>query len=202
MERKLSTIFASDVVGISKMMEKNEEATLRHLKKRRLVIDGLISEFGGNIFGTAGDSVIAEFPSPIKATECAVKIQYKMQAINLDLKDSDKMIYRIGINIGDVMIAENNLFGDAVNIAVRLEAAAKPSGICISKPVFDMIGQKLKISFEDAGSLELKNIENAEPGSIAVLLFKNLSSDEEQQYFCEGFSEDLISALSRFKKLA
>jgi class 3 adenylate cyclase len=125
-----------------------------------------------------------------------------MQAINLDLKDSDKMIYRIGINIGDVMIAENNLFGDAVNIAVRLEAAAKPSGICISKPVFDMIGQKLKISFEDAGSLELKNIENAEPGSIAVLLFKNLSSDEEQQYFCEGFSEDLISALSRFKKLA
>lgn len=230
MERKLSTILASDVVGFSKMMAANEEVTLKVLEKRRQVIDGVIAEHGGTIFGSAGDSVIAEFASPLKATECAVKVQGKMQAMNEDVPDEQRMIFRVGINIGDVMVAKDNLFGDAVNIAARLESAAKPAGICISKPVFDMISQKIKVSFEDAGQLELKNIEQpvqayfvieskgatryvqddeapkikvskAGPGSLAVMLFKNLSKDEEQAYFCEGFSEDLISALSRFRKL-
>ena len=133
MERKLSTIFASDVVGFSKMMSADEEHTLNLLKQRRLVIDGLITEHGGTIFGSAGDSVIAEFSSPIKATECAVQMQGKMQAMNEDVPEERKMVFRIGINIGDVMVSQDNLFGDAVNIAARLEAEAKPDGICISK---------------------------------------------------------------------
>ena len=230
MERKLSTILASDVVGFSKMMASNEESTLGVLRKRRQVIDGVIAEHAGTIFGSAGDSVIAEFASPIKATECAVQIQSKMQAMNEDVPEDQQMVFRVGINIGDVMVSKDNLFGDAVNVAARLESAAKPSGICISKSVFDMVSQKIKVSFEDAGELELKNIANpvqayfviesrgatryihhtdspqvkveqAEAASLAVMLFKNLSKDEEQAYFCEGFSEDLISALSRFRKL-
>ena len=136
MERKLSTILATDVVGFSKMMANDEEATLNMLRKRRLVIDGLIAEHGGKIFGSAGDSVIAEFSSPIKATECAVQVQGKMQAMNTDLPEKEQMTFRVGINIGDVMVAQDNLFGDAVNIAARLEAAALPSGICVSKTVF------------------------------------------------------------------
>ena len=212
------------------MMAANEEQTLNLLQQRRLVIDGLIAEHGGTIFGSAGDSVIAEFASPIKATECAVQMQGKMQAMNEDVPEERKMVFRVGINIGDVMVSQDNLYGDAVNIAARLEGQAKPDGICISKSVLDMVSQKLQVSYEDAGELALKNIahpvqayfviqkrgatryvqhadapqlkvERIESGSLAVMLFKNLSKDEEQAYFCEGFSEDLISALSRFRKL-
>ena len=230
MDRKLTTIFASDVVGFSKMMGTDQVNTLNILKERRNVIDSLIDEHGGIIFGSAGDSVIAEFSSPIKAAEAAVATQLKMKTMNQDQAESDRMTFRVGINIGDVMISDDNLFGDAVNIAARLEAAARPSGICISKTVFDMINRKIMVSFEDAGELELKNIEfpikafhvinskgtprftqdsneiqtvvkESEPGSVAVMFFKNLSNDEEQEYFCEGFSEDLLSMLSRFNKL-
>ena len=230
MDRKLATIFASDVVGFSKMMGTDEVNTLNILKERRAVIDLIIDDHDGIIFGSAGDSVIAEFASPIKAAEAAVETQVKMNAMNQDQKESDKMIFRVGINIGDVMVTEDNLFGDAVNIAARLEAAAKPSGICVSQTVFDMINRKIMVSFEDAGQLELKNIEFpikafhvienkgtprftqdsneiqtkvkvSEPGSLAVMLFKNLSNDDEQEYFCEGFTEDLLSMLSRYNKL-
>ena len=124
MERKLSTILAADVVGFSKMMAVDEVQTLETLKQRRLVIDGVIAEHDGKIFGSAGDSVIAEFASPIKATECAVQVQGKMQAMNIDVSEDQQMIFRVGINIGDVMVSQENLFGDAVNIAARLEAAA------------------------------------------------------------------------------
>jgi len=190
----------------------------------------VISDHNGSVFGGAGDSLIAEFVSPVKATECAVLIQAKMNDLNENVPESQQMIFRIGINIGDVMVSKGNLFGDAVNVASRLESAAHPSGICISKQVFDLINQKLQVSFEDAGELKLKNIaepiqayfvvqhkgierylnyedtpqlkiERAEPGSLAVMLFKNLGRDEEQEYFCEGFSEDLISSLSKFSKL-
>ena len=200
MDRKLATIFASDVVGFSKMMGTDEVKTLEILKERRQVIDSIIDDHGGIIFGSAGDSVIAEFASPIKAAEAALETQLKMNIMNEGKSDDKRMIFRVGINIGDVMITEDNLFGDAVNIAARLEAAAKPSGICISQTVFDMINRKITVSFEDAGQLELKNIEfpiNAfhvipskgtprwtqktdnieteikepEPGSVAVLLF-------------------------------
>ncbi len=230
MERKLSTIFASDVVGYSKMMGNNEEKTLETLGERREVIDSAITEHNGIIFGSAGDSVIAEFGSPVKATECAVQIQGKMKTMNENVPEDQQMIFRIGINIGDVMVSKDNLFGDAVNVAARLESAAQPSGICVSKTVFDLINQKIRVSFEDAGKLDLKNIvepiqayfviqkkggvrfnqyedspqikvEKAEQGSLAVMLFKNLSKDEDQAYFCEGFSEDLITVLSKYSKL-
>ena len=230
MERKLSTIFASDVVGYSKMMGNNEEKTLETLGERREVIDSAIAEYNGIIFGSAGDSVIAEFGSPVKAAECAVQIQGKMKTMNEDIPEDQQMIFRIGINIGDVMVSKDNLFGDAVNVAARLESAAQPSGICVSKTVFDLINQKIRVSFEDAGKLDLKNIvepiqayfviqekggvrfnqyedspqikvEKAEQGSLAVMLFKNLSKDEDQAYFCEGFSEDLITVLSKYSKL-
>ena len=230
MDRKLTTIFASDVVGFSKMMGMDEVNTLKILKERREAIDGIIDEHNGIIFGSAGDSVIAEFSSPIKAAEAAVATQLKMKTMNMDQAEPDQMTFRVGINIGDVMISDDNLFGDAVNIAARLEAAAKPAGICVSKTVFDMINRKIMVSFEDAGDLELKNIEfpikafhvienkgtprytqdsaeiqtqvkEVEPGSVAVMFFKNLSNDDEQEYFCEGFSEDLLSMLSRFNKL-
>jgi len=230
MERKLSTIFASDVVGFSKMMGNNEEKTLEILGERREVIDSAITDYNGIIFGSAGDSVIAEFGSPVKAAECAVQIQGKMKTMNENVPEDQQMIFRIGINIGDVMVSKDNLFGDAVNVAARLESAAQPSGICVSKTVFDLINQKIRVSFEDAGKLDLKNIvepiqayfviqkkggvrfnqyedspqikvEKAEQGSLAVMLFKNLSKDEDQAYFCEGFSEDLITVLSKYSKL-
>jgi len=229
-ERKLSTILASDVVGFSKMMAANEEYTLRDLSRRRQVIDGVVAEHDGKIFGSAGDSIIAEFASPVNAARCAVEMQSRMASLNEDVPDELRMMFRVGINLGDVMVTEDNLFGDAVNIAARLEAAAHPEGICVSQSVFDMISQKIMVSFEDAGKLELKNIahpvqayfvikgqggvrylqqaeapqvavEKAESGSLAIMLFKSLSTDEEQAYFCEGFSEDLIAALSRFRSL-
>ena len=230
MDRKLTTIFASDVVGFSKMMGTDEVKTLNILQERRQIIDSIIDEQGGIIFGSAGDSVIAEFASPIKAAEAAIATQLKMKTMNQDQDEENQMTFRVGINIGDVMVTADNLFGDAVNIAARLEAAAKPAGICVSKTVFDMINRKIMVSFEDAGELELKNIEfpikafhviqnkgtprytqdsaeiqrevkEAEPGSVAVMFFKNLSNDDEQEYFCEGFSEDLLSMLARFNKL-
>ena len=230
MDRKLTTIFASDVVGFSKMMGTDEVKTLNILQERRQAIDSIIDEQGGIIFGSAGDSVIAEFASPIKAAEAAIATQLKMKTMNQDQDEENQMTFRVGINIGDVMVTADNLFGDAVNIAARLEAAAKPAGICVSKTVFDMSNRNIMVSFEDAGELELKNIEfpikafhviqnkgtprytqdsaeiqrevkEAEPGSVAVMFFKNLSNDDEQEYFCEGFSEDLLSMLARFNKL-
>ena len=231
MERKLSTVFALDVVGYSKLMADDEARTLSNLKMRRDFIDSLIEEFGGRIFNTAGDSVMAEFGSPVKAVECSVQIQNRSQSLNTKADSKDQMSFRIGINVGDVMVSEDNLFGDAINIAARLEAEANIDGICISQSTFDMINLKINVSYEDAGELTLKNIgrpirayhltkskgatrglisssdtpsvqvDQRERGSIAVMLFKNLSTDEEQGYFCEGFAEDLISALSRYKKL-
>ena len=230
MERKLSTILALDVVDFSKLMASDEDIALSNLRQRREIIDEAIHSLGGRIFGSAGDSVIAEFASPVRAVEAAVNIQAKMQAINENLPEHQRMKFRVGVNIGDVMVSESNLYGDSVNIAARLEAAAKPEGVCIAKSVFDLVSQKLKLSFEPLGELTLKNIdrpieaysvaatknpgryiqnfgepllkaEKARPDSLAVMLFKSLSSDEEQAYFCEGFSEDLISTLSKFKQL-
>tara|TARA_S200000501_G_scaffold190210_1_gene179036 strand:- start:23583 stop:25316 length:1734 start_codon:yes stop_codon:yes gene_type:complete len=230
MDRKLTTIFASDVVGFSKMMGIDEVKTLKILQERRKVIDAIIDDHQGIIFGSAGDSVLAEFSSPLKAAEAAIATQLKMKSLNKDQPVSDQMIFRVGINIGDVMVTSDNLFGDAVNVAARLESEAKPAGICISNTVFDIINRKIMVSFEEAGELELKNIDvpikafhvihnkgtprftqdsstiqtkvkDVEPGSLAVMKFKNLSNDQDQEYFCEGFSEDLILMLAKFNKL-
>ncbi len=158
MERKLTTILAADVVGYSKMMAANEEGTLNILRERREIVDSIIHNNGGTIFGSAGDSVIAQFDSPVRATESAIQFQNKLHAHNQLAPEDERMVFRAGINIGDVMVAEDNLFGDAVNIAARLEAESRPGGICISKSVLEMIERKLKVSFEDAGALDLKNM--------------------------------------------
>lgn len=231
MQRKFTTILALDVVGFSKLMSVDEDRTLVNLQARRKVIDPLIDMKGGRIFNTAGDSVLAEFSNPVDAVECGVQIQNKSVVINSNSDEADRMSYRIGLNMGEVLVSDGDLFGDAVNIAARLESQAISDGLCISESIFQMVNMKVKVSYEDAGELNLKNIskpiraynvlkckgatrgllsaesepkvkvESVEPGSLAVLLFKNLSNDEEQGYFCEGFSEDLISALSRHKNL-
>ena len=139
MERKLTTILAADVVGYSKMMAADEESTLGVLRERRSLIDGIIDEYGGTIFGSAGDSVIAQFDSPVRATKSAIQFQNKLQGLNEIAPENEKMVFRVGINIGDVMVSDDNLFGDAVNIAARLEAESRPAGICVSKSVVDMI---------------------------------------------------------------
>ncbi|MDA7777221.1 adenylate/guanylate cyclase domain-containing protein [Rhodobacteraceae bacterium] len=231
MKRKFATILALDVVGFSKSMSIDEDRTLINLQARRKIIDPLIELRGGRIFNTAGDSVLAEFPNPVDAVECGVQIQNKSVALNNQSDDADKMSFRIGLNMGEVLVSDGDLFGDAVNVAARLEAQAISDGLCISESIFDLVNMKIKVSYEDAGELNLKNIgrpiraynvlkckgatrgllsaesepkvlvSQAEAGSVAVMLFKNLSNDEEQGYFCEGFSEDLISALSRHKSL-
>lgn len=229
-ERKLTTILAADVVGYSRLMAHDEAIALELLKERRAVIDDTILEHNGSVFGSAGDSVIAQFDSPVNAVESAIKFQGKIHALNEVQSAYSNMEFRVGVNIGDVMVSDDNFYGDAVNIAARLEGVGIPGGICVAKTVVDMIAGKLKISFEAAGDLNLKNIDravsafhvipskgatryidhsdapkpnmvDAEPGSLAVMLFKSLSTDEEQEYFCEGFSEDLISSLSQFRKL-
>ena len=167
-ERKLSAILAMDVVGFSKMMSSNEEQTLELLTDRRKLVDKIIEENEGRIFNTAGDSVLAEFASPVKAASCAVKIQSQNDVLNQSANEDEKMSFRAGINMGDVMVTKDNLYGDAINIAARLEAVAMPDGICISKNVYDLICMAIKVSYEDAGQLELKNIDRPIPASHVV----------------------------------
>ena len=132
MERKLSTILASDVVGFSKMMAANEEHTLRDLSRRRQVIDGVVAEHDGKIFGSAGDSIIAEFSSPVNATRCAVEMQERMASLNEDIPEDRQMVFRVGINLGDVMVTEDNLFGDAVTL--RHGWRLKPNPLVSASP--------------------------------------------------------------------
>lgn len=157
-ERRLAAILAADVVGYSRLMSLREEATLQRLKSYRTIIDKLINDHRGRIFGSAGDSVIAEFPSSVKAVQCAVAIQQGLNRRNTELPQDRRMFLRIGINMGDVMIEGENLFGEAVNIAARLEVLAESGGICISEDVYHQIKNKLKLDVEDLGSHEVKNI--------------------------------------------
>lgn len=157
-ERRLAAILAADVVGYSRLMSLGEEATLQRLKLYRALIDRVINQHRGRIFGSAGDSVIAEFPSSIDAVQCAVVIQQTLNRRNAGLDQDRRMFFRIGVNMGDVMIEGENLFGEAVNIAARLEALAESGGICISEDVYHQIKNKLKLDVEDLGSREVKNI--------------------------------------------
>ena len=161
--RKLATIFAADVVGYSRLTGADEEGTLKTLKTYREILDRLIARHEGRIFGTAGDSVIAEFGSAVEAVRCAVVIQEELKVHNAELSENRRMLFRIGINVGDVMIDGANLFGDGVNVAARLEAAAEPGGICISSSVFEQVRNKLTVGFEKIGPLKLKNIAQPVP---------------------------------------
>lgn len=158
MERRLAAILAADAVGYSKQMGVNEEATLSALSKRRTIIDAIISRRGGRIFSTADDSVVAEYQSTVEAVRSAVEIQKEILELNKGLAEAEQMTFRIGVNFGDVMLEDGNIFGDGVNIAARLEALSPPGGICVSKPVMEQVSGKLDATFANAGNHRLKNI--------------------------------------------
>jgi class 3 adenylate cyclase len=156
--RRLTTILAADVAGYSRLTAADEEATLRRLKEYREVVDRFIARYEGRIFGSAGDSVLAEFASAVEAVRCAMAIQEELRVRNAALVEGHRMHFRIGINIGDVMVDGENLLGDGVNVAARLESIAEPGGICISGSTFEQVKSKLSVGFEDIGPQEVKNI--------------------------------------------
>jgi adenylate cyclase len=222
-QRRLAAILAADVVGYSRLMEHDEAATLATLKARRKgVLEPLLAKYGGRIFKIAGDGVLVEFASPVNALQCAIDLQEGMVAANNGAPDDRHIILRIGINLGDVMVEGSDLYGDGVNIAARLEAIADPGGILVSAAAHDHVKNKMKVGFDDLGPQSLKNI--AEPvrtyritglptvtitvvnpatdkPSIAVLPFVNMSGDPEQEFFADGLTEDIITALSRVSGL-
>jgi adenylate cyclase len=222
-ERKLAAIFAADVAGYSRLMGQDEIGTLARLKACREIVDREIAAHRGRIFNTAGDSVVADFASAVDAVQCAVAVQQALAKEASDTPDGEAMRFRIGIHVGDVIVEGTNLFGDAVNIAARLETVAEPGGICVSATVRDQIGTKLPIGFIDLGEQRVKNIAqpvrtyqirgavNSPPAgtslplpdkpSIAVLPFANMSGDPEQEYFADGMVEEIITALSRIRWL-
>jgi adenylate cyclase len=225
-ERKLSAIFAADVEGYSRLMGRDEVGTLRTLTAYRVIIDRLIASHRGRIFNTAGDSILADFASAVDAVQCAIAIQEAIAKANADRPAGEQMRFRIGVHVGDIIVQGDNLFGDAVNVAARLEALAEPGGICVSGSVQDHIGTKLPVGFIDLGEQQVKNIsqpikayrirgeisQTATPiagsmpslpdkPSIAVLPFQNMSGDAEQEYFADGIVEEIITALSRYPSL-
>jgi class 3 adenylate cyclase len=168
LERKLVAILAADVEGYSRLMEIDEEGTLATLSAHRTITDELIAAHAGRIFGTAGDSVLAEFASVFSAVQCAIDIQEALAEANGTIPEERRLRFRIGINVGDVMVKDGDIFGDGVNIAARLEGLAKPGGICISRGVRDHIRYKLPHSFEDLGEQAVKNI--AQPVRVFRLM--------------------------------
>ena len=157
-KRRLTAILAADAVGYSARMAENEERALRTLQGHRRLIDSLIADHGGRIVGTAGDSVLAEFGSSVGAVRCAVEIQESLATRNDSLPEPERMQFRIGINLGDVIVDGGDILGDGVNVASRLESIADPGGVCIASSVFDQISGKLNLGFEDIGERSLKNI--------------------------------------------
>jgi len=223
--RRLAAILAADVVGYSRLMEQDESGTLAALKERRKrILAPLVAEHEGRIVKVMGDGVLVEFASAVNAVACAVELQKRMAAANQDQADDRRIVLRIGINLGDVVVEGGDLYGDGVIIAVRLQAMAEPGGICLAGSVYEQVGNKLPLAFDDLGPCEVKNIakpvrifrakiDQLEPErpatqqpasvkpSIAVLPFTNMSGDPEQQYFSDGITEDIITELSRFRDL-
>jgi adenylate cyclase len=275
LERKLTAILCADVFGYSRLMGENEEATLRTLSSYRKLIDPLIDQHHGRFVNSAGDSVLAEFASVVNAVQCAVEIQSTLKPENEKLPPERWMEFRIGVNLGDVMVDGEQIYGDGVNVAARLESLADPGGICISRKVLEEIGNKLVLGYEDLGAQTVKNIAKPvrvfrvmlegeaatrttakaterslrkhwrggvfslaglaliaavvvflqhlslrpptttasippaqssalplpDKPSIAVLPFANMSGDREQEYFSDGMTDDIITALSRLPGL-
>ena len=224
-ERKLAAIFAADVEGYSRLMGRDEVGTLRTLTAYRVIIDRLIASHRGRIFSTAGDSLVADFASAVDAVQCAIEVQDAIAKENADRPPDEQMRFRIGVHVGDIMVQGDNLFGDAVNVAARLECLAEPGGICISGAVRDHIGTNLSVGLADLGPQRVKNITQPirayrisketsptisalgsllplpDKPSIAVLPFQNMSGDPEQGYFADGMVEEIITALSRIRWL-
>ena len=168
MERKLAAILAADVAGYSRLMEADEEGTLAALRGHREIVDGMIAAHRGRVFNTAGDSVIAEFASAVEATLCAVEIQQEIGRRNEAVPKAKRLEFRIGLNIGDVMVEGGNLFGDGVNVADRVQKLAEPGGICIARNVQDHLRNKADLTIEPMGEHQVKNI--ATPVSVYRVL--------------------------------
>jgi TolB-like protein len=223
--RRLAAILAADVAGYSRLMERDEEGTLAALKElRREVVDPRIAENSCRIVKTTGDGMLVEFASVVDAVRCALAVQQAMMGRNAEIPAERRIEFRMGINLGDIISDEGDIYGDGVNLAARLEALAEPGGICVSAVVRDQLGDRLDLAFEDMGERQVKNIARpvhvfrvalgAEPDtappaalplpdkpSIAVLPFQNLSGDPEQEYFADGMVEEIITALSRIRWL-
>ena len=231
-ERRLAAVVAADMVGYSRLMEADETGTLARLKTHRIeLIDPAVARNRGRIIKTTGDGMLLEFHSVADAVLCAAEIQRRMARRNADVSPARWIQFRIGINLGDVIVEENDIFGDGVNVAARLETLAEPGGICVSSAVRDQVGNRLDdIAFEDLGEQSVKNIARpirvfrvrlepnpttapegakdaavttttAKKPSIAVLPLVNMSGDPEQEFFADGLTEDIITELSRFRDL-
>lgn len=219
-KRRLAAILAADVVGYSRLLEEDEGGTLVAVKaRRRDILDPLLAEHHGRIVKVMGDGVLVEFGSAVNAVTCAMELQRRIAVSNDGLAEGRQIALRIGINLGDVIIEGGDLYGDGVVIAVRIQAMAAPGGISVSRAVYDQVGNKLPIAFEDLGPCEVKNIKKPvhvyrvaarhEPASasnelplpkkpsIAVLPFTSMSADIEQGFFADGLTEDLITELSK-----
>jgi adenylate cyclase len=224
-ERKLAAILAADVVGYSRLMQADDQATLQALTERRALFAERVTGHGGRIVNAPGDSILAEFASVVSAVQCALDVQRALAESNAGLTEPRRMQFRIGVNLGDVLVGASGIYGDGVNIAARLESLAAPGGICISSSVHDQVKNRLALEFEDLGERQVKNI--AEPvrvfrivlkaqvdaagaiakpklalpdkPSLAVLAFTNMSGDPEQEYFADGVVDEIISALSRVR---
>ena len=221
--RRLTAIFAADVAGYSRLTALDEEGTHVRLKEHlRVLIDPTVAAYRGHVVKNTGDGFLAEFNSVVDAMRCAVDVQRGMAERNSDVPPNNRIEFRIGINVGDIIEDNGDIFGDGVNVAARLEAIAEPGGICVSDDAHRQLRDKLDIVFDDAGDQNLKNIGRPvrifrvrdrgaasqrptlalpEKPSIAVLPFQNLSADPEQEYFADGVVEDITMALSLFRWL-
>jgi adenylate cyclase len=227
-QRRLAAIVSADVAGYSRLMGQDESGTLAALKAiRQEVVDPAIATHGGRIVKTTGDGLLLEFPSVVNAVRCAVEVQMAMADRTAKVPEDQRITFRIGINIGDIIVEGDDIFGDGVNVAARLQEMAAPGGICISSRVHEDVRDRLDTAFDEGGIQTLKNIARPvqvwrwQPGtavspkpvtapivlplpdkpSIAVLPFENMSGDPEQEYFADGMVEEIITALSRFKSL-
>ncbi|MCW3477186.1 hypothetical protein OL599_21675 [Rhodovastum sp. RN2-1] len=223
--RRLAAVLAADVAGYSRLMGADEEGTLERLKAHRHeLVDSKIAEHRGRIVKTTGDGLLVEFQSVVDAVRCAIHVQRDMAARNSNLPADQRIAFRMGINLGDVILDGDDIFGDGVNIAARLEALAEAGGLCLSAGAYDQVRDRVDIAFEDMGEQQVKNIARPvrfyralldkraaapalpalplpEKPSIAVLAFTNMSGDPEQEYFADGIAEDIITALSKSRSL-
>jgi adenylate cyclase len=223
--RRLAAILAADIAGYSRLMGADEVGTVQALREHRAAADPLIAQHGGRVVKTTGDGVLIEFGSVVGAVECALALQHLADR-NATVAPERRMEWRIGIHIGDVLIEGDDILGDGVNIAARLEGIAEPGGICISEDAYRQVRGKVKVEFADQGEQSLKNIARPlrvyrvgsssvarqpitapvalplpDKPSIAVLPFANLSGNPEQEYFADGMVEEIITALSRIRWL-
>jgi len=222
-KRRLAAILSADVEGYSRLMGEDELGTVRTLEAYREVIVGVIRNYSGRIVDSPGDNVLAEFTSVVDAVESAVEIQKELSAKNADLPEDRRMEFRVGINLGDVIVEGDRIYGDGVNVAARIEGLAEGGGICISGTTYDHVENKLALEFEYLGEQAVKNIKKPirvyrvemeggtfdtemsqalplpDKPSIAVLPFVNMSNDPEQEYFSDGITEEIISALAKMK---